>query len=282
MYKLILENAKGEQLELTNNPAYTISSIDGLYPPSSTVNTSAAANIDGARFNSSRVNVRNIVIELAIESPAEENRINLYKYIKTKQKVKLYYSNDVRDVWIEGYVESMPIQIFDIKQKTQISILCPSPYFKNTKDNIIEFATVESNFEFAFDIAEEGIAFSELILQGEKSIINGGDAPNGAIIELIATGQVLNPKIYNVDTQEHYFLNVEMQSGDKITINTIRGEKSVTLLRNGAESNLIQYMEVGSSWFQLSPGDNIFTFTADEFPENLTCIFNQIDLFEGV
>lgn len=282
MYRIILENMKGEKLELTNNPAYTITSIDGLYPPSAAINTSTMATMDGSKFNSSRVNERNIVIELAIESPAEENRINLYKYIKAKQFIKLYYINDSRDVYIEGYVESMPIQLFEIKQKAQISILCPFPYFKNIKENIIDLASVISEFEFPFSIPEEGIAFSVLEVQTEKSIINYGDVPNGIIIELIATGSVLNPKIYNVETREHFILNFEMQPSDKITINTIKGEKGVTLLRDGIESNLISCLAVGSTWFQLSPGDNIFTYEADEYIENLSCTFSQVDLFEGV
>lgn len=282
MYRIILENAKGEQLELTNNPAYSIMSVDGLYPPSATINTSTMANMDGSQFNSSCVNERNIVIEFAIESPAEENRINLYKYIKTKQYIKFYYKNETRDVYIEGRVESMPIEFFEKKQKAQLSILCPSPFFKNVDSTVIELYSVVSNFEFPFSIAEEGIPFSELKLGVEKSIINGGDIEDGVIIELVATGTVLNPKIYNSGTREHFFLNMEMQAGDKVTINTRKGEKSVMLLRDGVESNIIAKHAIGSSWFQLQPGDNTFIYNADERAENLSCIFIQNNLFEGV
>lgn len=282
MYRIILENVRGEKLELTNNPAYTITSIDGLYPPSATINTSAMATMDGSKFNSSRVNERNIVIELAIESPAEENRINLYKYIKAKQFVKFYYINDSREVYIEGYVESIPIRLFEIKQKAQISILCPFPFFKRIKESIINFASVIGNFEFPFSISAEGIAFSESEVYSEKSIVNDGDVPNGVIIELISTGLVLNPKIYNTETREFFILNFEMQSGDKVIIDTIKGEKRVTLLRNGIESNLISHIAIGSTWLQLSPGDNIFTYEVDAYIENLACTFKQVDLFEGV
>lgn len=281
MYRIILENMKGEQLELTNNPAYKVISVDGLYPPSATINTRSTATMDGSEFNSSRVNERNIVIEIAIESPAEKNRINLYKYIKSKQYVKFYYINDSRKVYIEGYVESMPIQMFDMKQKAQISILCPSSFFKNVNNNITNFSSIVNNFEFPFAIQED-IPFSELELHVEKVITNDGDVDCGVIIELSATGIVLNPKIYNSETREYFFLDYEMESGDKIIINTNKGEKGITLIKDGVESNIINKHRPGSTWFQLQSGDNIFIYEADEFPENLSCTFIQTDLFEGV
>lgn len=282
MYRLIVENMKGEKLELTNNPAYTIISIDGLYPSSATINTNTMSNMDGERFNSSRVNKKNIVIELVVESPAEENRIKLYQYIKTKQYIKLYYENEARKVYIEGRVESMPIQFFEMKQKVQISIICPSPFFRNVENTVVNFSSVIDLFEFPFSIAEEGIPFSELKLGVEKSIVNNGDVEDGVIIELVATGLVLNPKIYNSGTYEHFFLNIEMQAGDKITINTRKGEKGVVLFKDGIETNIISKMAIGSSWFQLQPGNNAFIYEADEYPENLSCIFIQTNLFEGV
>ena len=101
MYKLKVENKYGEQMELTKNPRYTISSVDGLYPPESVINTTKVANMDGSVYNSSYVNDRQITITMAINGPAEENRLHLYKYFKTKYPVRLYYENDVRNVYID-------------------------------------------------------------------------------------------------------------------------------------------------------------------------------------
>lgn len=282
MYRIILENARGQQLELTNNPAYSIIDVDGLYPPSATINTVTTANSDGSEFNSSRVNERNIVINFAIESPVEENRINLYKYIKSKQYIKLYYMNDAREVYIEGRVESMQMQLFEIKQKVQLSILCPFPFFKNVTDTVINFQSIVDMFEFPFSIDSDGVPFSEVQLLVQKSIINNGDVVNGVIIKVQASGIALNPKIVNSDTNDIFALNVELQAGDVITIDTRIGQKSVTLLREGVESNIINKLVPGSTWFQMEAGDNIFVYTADEYPENLSCTFIQTDLFEGV
>lgn len=282
MYQCIVENEYGERLQLTNNKNYTVYRIDGLEPPAASINTSPVANFDGSRFNSSKTGERNIVIYLAIEGDCEANRINLYKYIRTKRTIRFYFKNSARDVYIDGYVESMPIAFFDMKQVVQISILCPYPYFKSTKENVIEFATVTSLFVFPFAYEEAGEPFSSLELNAVKSIINEGDIENGIIIQMKALGRVLNPQIYNLTTNEYFKMNVDMLEGDMLTINTNKSKKGVTLLHNGVETNVINDMIKGSTWFELNTGDNLFTYTSDEYPEHLSCTFIHMNEYEGV
>lgn len=282
MYKLKVENKYGEQMELTKNPRYTISSVDGLYPPESVINTTKVANMDGSVYNSSYVNDRQITITMAINGPAEENRLHLYKYFKTKYPVRLYYENDVRNVYIDGYVSKMPIEYFEKKQTAQIEITCPMALFRSVEQNITEFSSIENKFMFPFAIEKSGIPFSTIKMGEQKTIVNGGDIETGVIIQLQALGAVTNPKIYDVDNNYHMILNISMESGDEITINTQKKEKSIKLLSNGVESNIIGKLEAGSKWFSLIPGDNIFTYEADESPENLQCTFIINDQFEGV
>lgn len=282
MYTLIAENKYGEQLEITNNPRYAITDIDGLYPPEGVINTTQVANTDGSVFNSSRVNDRTITITMVINGPAEANRLLLYRYFKTKYPVRLYYKNGVRDVYIDGYVSKFSVEYFDKKQTAQIEISCPMALFRAVKESVTEFSNTENMFVFPFAIEDTGIPFSEIALGEQKTIINGGDVESGVVIKLNALSRVLNPKLYNVDTADHMFLNVEMEPGDEITINTQKKEKSIILLRDGVQSNIVGKLDAGSTWFNLVPGDNVFTYEADEFPENLQCIFIINNQFEGV
>lgn len=282
MYTLIAENKYGEQLEITNNPRYGITDIDGLYPPEGVINTTQVANMDGSVFNSSRVNGRTITITMAINGPAETNRLLLYRYFKTKYPVRLYYKNGVRDVYIDGYVSKFSVEYFDKKQTAQIEVSCPMALFRAVKESVTEFSNTENMFTFPFAIESTGNPFSEIALGEQKTIINGGDVETGVIIKLNAFSRVLNPKLYNTDTSDHMFLNIEMEQGDEIIINTRKKEKSITLLRNGVRSNIVGKLDAGATWFNLVPGDNVFTYEADEFPENLQCIFIINDQFEGV
>ena len=278
MYTLIAENKYGEQLEITNNPRYVITDIDGLYPPEGVINTTQVANMDGSVFNSSHINDRVITITMAINGPAEANRLLLYRYFKTKYPVRFYYKNGVRDVYIDGYVSKFSVEYFEKKQTAQIEISCPMTLFRAVKESVTEFANIENMFVFPFAIEVAGIPFSEIALGEQKTIINGGDVETGVIIKLNALGTVLNPKIYNVDTSDRMTLSVEMQAGDEITINTRKKEKSITLLRDGVQTNIVGKLDAGSTWFNLIPGDNIFTYEADESPEHLQCIYRIKDL----
>ena len=283
MYTLIAQNQYGDRMEMTHNPAYSIIEIDGLDPPDAAINTARNAGYDGSVFNSAYMKERPITITMAINSPAEANRIALYRYFKSKFPVRLFYKNGQRDVYIDGYVQSMQITYFARKQTVQIVILCPRPHFNGTEAQIQDFYTVNSLFEFEFSIEEgDPIAFSEIVTGVEKSIINAGDIETGVVITIEATGTVDTPKIYNVDTSESMIFDMTMQEGDLITINTRQGEKSVKLQRSGVTTNIIGQMRQGSSWFILKPGDNLFTIDADDQAVNMMVSFTVVDQFEGV
>lgn len=285
MYTLTVENAYGEMLELTHNPRYTITSILGLSPADAQINMTRNAGFDGSTFNSSYVGERTISITMQINSPAEENRILLYKYFKTKSPVKLHYKNGLRDVHIEGFVQSEPIQMFDKKPRetAQITILCPQPYFIGVDEDIQNFSGTDPLFEFPFSIEAEGIPFSEIVVLQEQDIINYGDVEVGCVFEIHAIGNVSYPKIYNSITQEHLFVNQNFVSGDTIKINTIRGQKSIWLLdHNNVRTNIIGKFVQGSTWLQLAPGDNLFIVDANSHPENMVVTVKTINHYEGV
>lgn len=152
MYTLIAQNKYGQQIELTDNPDYTITSIEGLNPPEAVINTSRNANTDGSVYNSSYVGDRQIIITMAINYPAEVNRINLYTYFKTKMPITLFYANDTRNVYIQGYVKAFTVDFFAKKQVAQITIECPKPFFSDVDNDSQILSQVASLFEFPFEI----------------------------------------------------------------------------------------------------------------------------------
>ena len=282
MFTCKIENEYGEQLNLSEANGYTVYKIDGLAPPPATINTSPVANFDGSHFNSSRVNERNIVVYVAINKNCESNRINLYRYVRSKRYIKFYYKNSARDVYAEGYVENMDIGFFEMKQVVQISILCPYPYFKSATCKIINLSNVKPMFTFPFAYEESGAPFSVLKIAQETSIINGGEIENGITITIQAIGRALNPTIYNLSKSEFFKINVDLFVGDVIEITTNKSQKKVELTHEGVTTNVINSVEYGSTWFQLLPGDNLFSYTADEYEEHLLCNVAHRNEYEGV
>lgn len=282
MFTLSIENAKGNRLRLTQNPNYTLVSVDGLAPVKANINTAVNANFDGSTFKSSRLQNRNIVIMLAVEGAVETNRIELYKFIKVKQKITVYVMNGTRDVYIEGYVENMQVGIFAEKQMVQISVICPNPYFSNANENHEDFSNIQGLFEFPFDIDENGISFSEIVTDAEVNIQNLGDVPTGMIIEFRAIGAVVDPAIYNTGTGQFMKLITTMSDGDVIQINTNKGEKGVLKISDGTVSNILNVLDPSSTWLELEPVDNIMMFTASAGAINLQCSVYHDFKYEGV
>lgn len=281
-FYFMCKNQYGNELILSNNPDYEIISITGLTPAGAIINTDTVGLSDGSRFNSSRVGNRNIVITLKYKGDVEKNRIALYKIFKTKQYIELYYSNRSRKVHIEGRVETFDGNLFERGQMAAISIICPKPYFKGIDTLMTEFSTVAPALTFPVAFPEAGIPFSTLTPYAEKVIINEGDTETGVIIELRARELVLEPTIYNVLTNEQFSIRFEMQEGDLITINTNSGEKGIYLTSQGVQTNIINKVYKGATWFQLASGDNIFTYNCVFGAENLDVLFYTTPLYEGV
>jgi len=280
MFTLKAENKRGRVIELTGNPSYEVLSVTGLNPPNATVNMSAVANLDGKFFNSSKINERNVVITLKINQPVEGNRIAIYDYFQAKQYIKIYYSNDIRDVYAEGYIDTMECDLFTENEVMQISIMCPNPFFKDVKESRIDFSQVIDLLEFLLSAPKEGIALSELDLVNRINIPTEHDT--GIIMTLAATGYVQSPVVYNVETRRAFRLNLKMEPGDQIIVNTNRGEKSVLLFRSGGYTNIINYVSSNPDWFQLETGDNVFTYEAQSGSEHLTVSIIYRAVYEGV
>lgn len=282
MYELSVRNHKGERLDFTGNRDYDILKIDGLDPPPARMNFSTLANFDGSRYNSGQLDSRNLVLEIYPHGNVEENRIKLYKFFPLKSIVRIFYSNDSRSVYIDGYVESFEFDAFTHGEVIQVSIICGDPYWKSDEPVELSFSSVEELFEFPFSIPAEGIEFSR-IDPNVTAVIENGEVETGIILEFRANANgVKNPVFINRTSQERFALDFEMRRGDVVRVNTRRGEKSVTLLRYGQEINLINHIRRDSKWVRLLPGLNELSYECEEGQSLTTVCVSMRRLYEGV
>ena len=282
MFTLKIENTRGEIFELTNNEQdYAVIGVSGLTRPETTVNTSSGVS-DGEYYNSSKLGMRNIVIDLVLRGDIESNRQRLYRIFPLKTACTVYFKNQNRDVRIKGYVEVLDGDLFVEQEQIQISIICPQPYFESLKTLYTELSKIVRMFEFPFSIqVGEPIPFSEIHNLPLCSILNNGDAECGLILTIAISGEVQDLKIYHTATPEFLGFDYSFQAGDQITIHTLTGQKKMILIRDGEEINLLNYMLPGSSWFQLAVGINDFTFTASN-QDFVKILFATTELFGGV
>jgi hypothetical protein len=285
MYSLKIENTNGEIFELTHDFSdYYVTKVEGLTPPATRINTAKAGIIDGTFFNSASVEERNIVISLTINGDIEANRQKLYRIFPRKTACTVYFKNANRDVKIKGYVETIECDPFVMREKAQISIICPRPYFEDLATIYAELAATLSMFEFPFAIEEDNpIPFSEATDYPVAEIINEGDAEAGCIISIEVNDTIQGIKIINTSTQQFFYLDSAFVDHDKITISTISGQMGVTREQGGTKTNILNYVGANSTWLRLAPGVNYFTYTIDDGDtEDVEITFEATTLYGGV
>lgn len=287
MFTARIENANGNVLTLTGQEAvYQVIGILGLNPPQAQVNTSSIVGLDGALFNSSKLNTRNLVITVKINGDVEANRLQLYNYFRTKEPCKFYYSNDSLDVYIEGYVENVECDYFTNSETAQISIICPQPYFKSLAEILIDSGNVFAQFEFPFSINSGDPVIISTIEDSETLIVNNAsEASTGAIIQVDILSAISSLEIKNTVTGEDLTLNYAFLTGDTILINTNKGSKSITLIRSGISSNLFSALEQGSVFIQLQSGANRIEYLCDDGSTDKSAVkitFRYSQIYRGV
>ena len=270
MYTAQIKNSTGDILTLTQNETnYQVVSITGLNPPQAQINTTPIAGLGGAVFNSAKLDTRNIVITLKINGDIEANRQSLYNMFRTKEQCTFYFKNENRNVYIEGYVETCEVDLFSNGERMQISIICPSPYFKSVDNIETDISSTVAAFVFPFSInIDEPIAFSTFDTNREVDIYNSSESETGLQISIYCDTSVNAIEIKNTTTGDDFELDYAFQAGDQIMINTNKGQKSVKLTRNGVTTNLFSALQKGSVFFQLSVGDNNFSYLADNGANN--------------
>lgn len=287
MYTAKIENSNGQMLTLTQNESdYQIVSITGLNPPPAQINTTNIAGIDGSKFNSAKLDTRNIVIMLKLNGDVEGNRLALYQMFRTKEECRFYYSNGRRDVSIPGYVETVECDLFTNAEIMQVSIICMYPHFRDVHENWIEIsdgATAGFHFPFSINVGSP-IPFSIYNIDGETNVENTAEAETGAIIRVDVNDPIRTIEIRNTGNNEFFKLEHDFQRADTILINTHKGEKSITLVRNGVASNVFTALKLGSTFFQLNVGNNFFTYFANgvQNDEKVLVRFIFAEAYRGV
>lgn len=284
---------------IDDKTGFFITEIEGLGPVKATVNMTQLATADGDIYNSSRLAGRNIVIKarFTYADTIEEARLMSYKYFPIGHKLKFKIKTENRLAETEGYVESNEPNIFSKESDMQVSVLCESPFFFSVDEDgkqQTNFSNVVAMFEFPFSnesLTDPLLEFGRIINKKENTVYYDGDAETGCVIHLHAIGNVEMVNIYNIKTGEKMVLDTDKLEtltgnkiiyGDTITISTVKGNKYITLLRNGVTYNILNILGKDTEWFQLARGDNLFAYTAEYGEQNVQFMVEAQIIFEGV
>jgi hypothetical protein len=293
-------NRKNEELVLTlrspEQSGFFIKKIDGLGPPVGTINTAAYSTLDGSRFVSARSNQRNIVFHLGFldSHDIEATRIKSYKYFPIKSEITMIFETDTKRVKIKGRIETNEVEIFSKETGTQISVICPDPYYYSLENYVMSFSVLQKLFHFPFSNEDLHIPltfFGEVVVDSQQTIDYTGEVPIGFTMLIDSTGSAGSITVYNLETRESMVIDNDIitsatgygiSAGDRIFIRTLKGQKSALLLRGGEEINILNAVLGSKDWFTLDIGPNPFYYTTDFGGAFLLFNISYQLLYEGI
>lgn len=286
MYKAYLRNSQGDTVRLTNNERrWQVVDIQGLSSAIAQVNMSNIVGLDGSRFNSSFLTARNIVIYIRINGNVEENRLYLESFAPTKTKVRFFYQNEHRDVYIDGIVDKCDYELFTKSQIMQISLICGNPLFFGRQKNSVEISNMIALFEFPFSInSDEPIPLSDFESGRTTEIINNTQIDTWVEIDVTVLGSFTSIIIQNVETGEFMKFDYSFVANDQIYINTNPSDVTLRLTRDGKRTNLFRYMDLGSTIIQLHSGINVFGYSINNhsYDDRAEIAISYRDHYRGV
>lgn len=299
---ITITNHLGEsiKLEMTRpeKSGFLIKNIDGLLEPTkANINTTKIATLDGTSYNSAYLDARNIVMSLQFMSSPTESiedlRQKTYEYFPMRKKIRLVAELDNRTVETSGYVEDNKPTIFSSNEGTSITILCTDPFLYSTETSDTVFSGVKPTFKFPFSnnsTTDPLLKMGSIERKSEAVIYYDGDSDTGVTINIHAIGEASNIVIHNVTAREQMRIDTAKLAaltgsgiieGDTITIETRPRDKSITLLRDGKQINILNCLDRGTKWLKLSKGDNIFAYEAETGSSNLQFRISNKILYEG-
>lgn len=244
-----LINAKNirtmEELDITPSNYSIITEFTGSNPIKADLFSQSIYNRDGALFQSSKGQVRNIVLSVYVFKDVEAWREKLVNLFLTGEWVELAFKHNNITRTIKGVVESFSVNIFGehtkAKQIHQISILCYEPYFAgeqlkyNLANNVIDIpysGTAEAGFAINIDL--NGVSFEDTV---------------GAGVNHCFRFEV-SDQIKTLEFEGWLYLPEAQNPFKSFEVNT--AEKKATLIKtDGTIVDALQYWVKTSEWFTL-------------------------------
>lgn len=290
--KLTYTNERGGSIAFSRVSPYHVNfkDVSGLSDVRNAIYSINSMGQDGDTYLGNRIESRDIEIVGFIKerdkAELQALRRSMNRILNPQYTATLTYEFGSFKRVIGCTIDNAPAFVRKkIFEQFTVQLTCLNPFWREEAETREDIATWIGGFEFPvpdglqlFDGWQIGYRQPSLIV----NVYNSGDVKAGIRIAFRALGAVTNPQLLNVDTQEFIKLNLEMLAGDVLTVSTGYGEKSVTLTRGGVTSDAFRYLDVDSSYLQLSVGDNLFRYSAAANTENLEVSIYHNNFFLGV
>lgn len=284
--KIICKNSYGYALEFGYSFPFYLDSYSGIHNYDGNVATVKSAFGVGVSYIGTSVNERNINLVIAFKDGADlsNKKQQLYNIFPLKDYGTLfYYEGDIVRK-INYYVENVALVRKSNYIYATINLICPSPYFMDSEETIVELNNWNKLFKFPFEIPDgTGFEFGSKNESTMMEIINDSHIPYGLTITYNANGNVSNPKLTNTSNGEIMEIKINLTAGESIVVTTYNNEKEIVHIdANGTETSINNTLVFGTKFLQAKNGVNKFVPSAETGGENLDCSISYYNYYEAV
>lgn len=275
--KVILKHGE-EYVEVGFSFPYYLTNAEGLHQAIYDLETSDNYGIDGTTVTGSKQRERSITIEAKIKDHFTERREKLYRTLPEGDDITVTFVDEVgeRKV-IDARVEEISVTAVGLLRDVEIALLCPTPHFRDETPTHYDMAGWVGGFEFDVDLTDTN-ELEQRVAEQLKVLSNPSNVEIPLLVTFRANGAVRRPTLTNVTTNEVMQIDVDMQVGDVLTVNTARGVRQKITLNGASANNRWIY---GSTWLRLPIGDSVFKYDAESGVDNLDVEIETYTLYRG-
>lgn len=270
--ELILTNKNGQTLDLLNSRAHIIlKKCDALHGIDTDIATSENPYIDGTIVENVRALPRGISLTFLLIPDIRASIDFFTAIVKSKQTVTLTERENGREITIKGVATVPPYTRMLAQCEIVLDIYCGQPYWEDLQAVVQDVGLILPLLYFPTAgqyFTPTGRPFGSVETSMQKTFENKGDVAVGMRIYITALGTVENPRISCSSGDQNGWwmqLNLTLSPNDEVQINTVRGQKSITIngstTYNGAP--VLSFLTFnGADWLQLETGANTFNVSA--------------------
>ena len=281
--KLTLINKNNEVLDLLNSKdKFILISAEGLHGIETDIAESDTPYTDGATIENVKALPRGIELTFRLRGNIKRSIDYFTSIVKSKQVVTLREVDGDRDITIKGIATIPPYSRMMQSCEIALTIYCGQPYWEDLQNIVIAIgSTIDLMYFPAVGqyFTANGRPFGALDTSLTKTFRNESDTAVGMIINIVALGEVVNPRIVCGSGEQvgwYMQLNATLKADDKVVISTVKSDKYITI--NGSDvyngEPILNFLEwQGNDWLQLETGDNTFSVTTKDGATNINLYY---------
>ena len=155
------------------------------------------------------------------------------------------------------------------------------PLFRDAVEKARKIVEWEPNFIWPLEIYH-GFTFADRTAGLIATLENGGDVATGLMIRFTAAATIPNPALTNPDTGEFIRINRTMEAGEIVVVNTNYGQESVYSYKGDAVEDVINDLDLSSTFIQAPVGEIQLHFSADDNTDAMTVNIFYYQRYLGV